>query len=218
MTAADLLDKLAALITAGAGFLAQARPTVGVLVRLVRRDVPAVSYENLALEIVLDIQDPEGKRAILERRQQIRFLTADRVVVRDLVWGEGKTLARYHVTGARRLAVQPDGSHHAVLLDPTHHLGPGQQARITSRRVIAGGFLTATEYLEAMTERPTERLLLQVRFPAARPPREAFLVTTPVEPTSHRIALRYGRGGRPALTWRCTRPVAGQTYSLRWSW
>src|SRR5215216_6478938 len=73
------------------------------------RPGPTVAYENLLLELVYDIQDRHGMRAILERRQHVRFLADDSDIVRELVWGDGEQMARYDVHGARRMLVRPPG-------------------------------------------------------------------------------------------------------------
>jgi hypothetical protein len=109
MMVADVLDNLVALTSTLAQLVGQGRALVAATARVFRGRTLSTSYESLRLDFVLDIQDAGGRRAILERYQQVRFLTAESGVVRDLVWGEGNPLLRYTASGARRLAVQLDG-------------------------------------------------------------------------------------------------------------
>jgi hypothetical protein len=217
MIPADLVDKLVALVSGLTNLAVHARRLLRTAAKLRSGQTPPTSYENVSLDIVLDIRDPKGQRAVLERRQRVRFLTSDSGAVRDLVWGEGNTLVHYTAVGARRLGVRPEGSKRAVLLALGRRPQRGEQASVRSRRVIAGGLTQPAEYWEAMVERPTQRLSLQVLFPPERPPREAHLVASAGQPT-HRIRVRYRSDGRPCLSWRLRQPVPDCTYSLCWTW
>jgi hypothetical protein len=179
---------------------------------------PRVVYETVSLTIALDIQDVQGKRAVLLRHQQVQFSVADVGVVRDLVWGDGNPLVRYSVRGGQRLAVQPEGSKRIVLIGLTPHPQRGARARVRSRRLVQDALTGDTEFLETMVERPTKRLALQVRFPRGRPPKEAYMVTSPPAGAVQRIPIQCAADGRASLTWRQSKPDAFRTYSLRWSW
>ncbi len=216
MTAAELLPRIVDLVGLAGKLLGELRlllATIGTL----RHQQPVVSYENLALRLVLDIQDPHGQRAILDRDQRVRFLTDESGVLRDLVWGEGSALARYSVRGARRLLVRPEGSKRAILLGLPYRPRRGEQARIRTRRVIAQALIGRSEYWEAMVERPTQRLSMKVIFPRTRAPHEAYLVASP-DSAGKRLPLRYGADGRPFLSVQLNRPVQDRTYSVQWSW
>ena len=211
-------DALAALLSAVAALVRELRLAGGAVLAWVRPHRPAVPYETLSLELVLDLADPEGKRAVLTRRQRIRSLTAGTLVVRETVWGEGEQLARYAVVGARRLTVLPEGSRRSVLLDPGGHTASGDCATITSRRTIRGGFGQPEEYCETVLERPTGRVDFTVIFPRGRPPRSARLVLAATEITVRTVPVRYRPDGRAVLRCRLRRPTVATTYSLRWSW
>ena len=178
----------------------------------------AVTYENLSLDLILDIRDARGRRAVLERRQRVRFLTRDPEIVRDLVWGEGKQLARYVPTGAKRLGVRREGPRQAVLLGLPRSQTKGDLASIRMRRLIECGFTESREYFETTFERPTRRVAMRVLFPRTRPPHEAYLVSSPPDARTKSIPIRYQADGRAFLSWRQSRPDTFRTYSLRWSW
>ena len=210
-------DALAVLLNAAAALLRELRLAGAVLGGALGRPRPARAYETLWLELVLDLDDPRGERAVLTRRQRIRF-HAGAVVVRELVWGEGEQLARYTAQGARRLAVRPEGSRRAVLLDPDRRPVRGAEVTITSRRTIRDGFRRADEYCEAFLERPTGRVELTVVFPPARPPKRAQLVLATTEAVLRAVPVHYRPDGRAMLRCRLRRPDPAATYSLRWSW
>lgn len=179
---------------------------------------PGVGYMNVRLDLELDIDDVRGHRAILYRRQRIRFLRADSEPVRDLVWGEGTPVARYTASGAQRLGIVPEGSKQAVLLRVPPVARQGTKATILSRRLIKDGLVGRSEYFEALVERPTSHLAMRILFPPERPPRDAVLVTSPRRADGRRVPVRYGADGRPTLSWRVRVPVPDTVYCLRWSW
>jgi hypothetical protein len=208
-------------IAAAVGSLAVLGRQLAALRALAREVLPrrsGAAYENLLLELIWEIQDRRGLRAVLDRRQRIRFLRDEAEVVRELAWGEGEQLARYRVRGARRMLVRPEGSRQAVLLGLHRRLGRGDQLTLSTRRFIRAAFRDSTEYCETMLERPTRRVTLTVIFPRGRPPYEAHVTATPEERRSHALPIRFGADGRAFLRWSRKDPSVGHTYSLRWSW
>ena len=211
-------EAVSGLVKALSGLVRQVRAVGGLLFGSRQPNTAAHSYETLWLDLVLDLQDVTGRRAVLTRRQRVRFLARDGAVVRELVWGEGEQLVRYTAHGAQRLRVRREGSKRAVLLDPDQRPALGDQLTITSRRTIRGGFRERTEYCEVVLERPTGRLDVTVIFPARRPPRQACLVPAATEQVLRTLHARYGPDGRAILRCRLRKPDVGTTYSLRWSW
>lgn len=209
---------LAQLLAAAADLLREARLAgVALLSRLSARQ-PAKPYETLWLELVLDLQDERGERAVLQRRQRIRFLVDGGALVRELVWGEGEQLVRYHARGAHRLGVRPEGSRRAVLLDPELRPAAGDRLTLTSRRTIQGGFRGTSEYCEVYLERPTGRVELTVLFPTNRPPKAAQLVQGASGAVVRRLVIRYQANGRALLRCRLHKPEPETIYGVRWSW
>jgi hypothetical protein len=217
MSALDLVTGVSTAAEATAHLMRQLRQ-LWAAVRDLRRRHPSAAYENLLLELVLDIQDRRGLRAVLERRQRVRFLADEAEVVRELVWGEGEQLSRYSVRGACRLLIRPEGSKRAVLLGLAHRPRKGEQALLRSRRVIRNGFRLPTEYCETVLERATQRVVITVIFPLGRPPNEARLVVTPQQRNERTVPIRFAADGRAFLRWSLAQPSLDRTYSLRWSW
>ena len=213
-----LVDAVAGLLTRTRALVRDVRQAASHLVKGRKPAAPLPPYETLWLDLVLDLQDPRGERAVLTRRQRVRFLSGDAGFLRDLLWGEGQPLARYTAQGARRIAVHLEGSKRAVLLEPEQRSAAGDRLTVSSRRTIRGGFRTPEEYFEAFLERPTGALRFTILFPPSRPPRGARLVLAVGERVLRAVPTRYGPGGRPLLRCRVRKPVTAVTYSLRWEW
>lgn len=180
-----------------------------------KRNVP---YENISLDITIDIRDAAGRTAVLSRRHVLRMLREEPVAIRDIVWGEGKPLAGYRVEGARRIDLKSEGSRRAVLLSLDRPGAMGERVVVRTRRFLESAFLDELEYFETSLERPTGRVSMKVLFPKTRPPREAHLVTAIPDRELRRIRTRYGHDRRPYLVWHERRPEQFRTYSLRWRW
>ena len=192
------------------------------LMRAVATAVPAVHptlpYETRALALRLEISDAQGDHAVLRRDQQIRVRTGDGLVLREVIWGEGRQLARYRVQGARRLGVRREGAQQALLLDPDQPASAGRTVTVRSRRTIRGGFRQQEEYCATLLERPTDQLAITVVFPAERPPRNAQLVGGLPQRVLRRVAVRYQADGRARLACRLHRPAVAIPYRLEWTW
>lgn len=177
-----------------------------------------LAYENLSLDVLVEIRDPRGTTAVLQRRQRVRFRDQEGAIIRDLVWGDGEALARYAVKGARRLDVLQEGSKRVVLLGLDRRPVKGARAVVSMRRLMRNAFLQSREYFETLVERPTRRLSMKIVFPPSRPPKDAELVTLPPGLPTRRVPVRYTADRRPFLAWSERDPDRYRIYSLRWSW
>lgn len=176
------------------------------------------SYENVSLSIELELCDTKGKRAVLRRKQRVRFLSEDAGVVRDVFWGEGRTLAGYTVEGAELLSVRHEGSKKVVLLGLPTSPGKGEAVTLNTERTILDGFRPIEGYLETVVERATKRLRLQVLFPRQRPPKEVRVEASPPMIAARPLAVRLARSGKTYATWAMEEPKRLVTYRIRWSW
>jgi hypothetical protein len=217
MSVLDAAPAVATVADALSALLAQVRAVLNALAPFRPVAAPTVDYENLRLDIVLDIADTRGRRAVLARRQLVRMLVPVTGVVRDLIWGNGNQVVRYSSRSASRLALRPEGPKQVLLLGLPHRPVKDERVLLQSRRTIHDALQEPSEYCEMLVERPTRRLGMKILFPRSRPPTAARLVTE--QGTSmQRVPVRYGADGRPFLQWGCMAPKQDWTYSLRWSW
>lgn len=185
---------------------------------LPRKNNTPLDYENDFIEEVLDLHGPRGARAILTKRQRLRFRDVESAIVRDGVWGNGEQFADYTVQGARRVGTKQEGMRTAVLLTIEPRPPDGEPREVRTSRLIRDAFAEQNSFFDLMVERPTGYLSLKILFPKSRPPKAAYLVETPSETTLRRIPVRYTAERRPYLAWRASQPVPLTTYSVRWAW
>ena len=188
------------------------------VLRLFGRGEPESSYENVSLSIELELCDTKGKRAVLRRRQRVRFLSEEAGVVRDVIWGEGKTLAGYSVDGAELLSVRHEGSKKVVLLGLPTRPGKGEGITLKTERTILDGFRPSEGYLETGVERATARLRLRVLFPPDRFPTRVRVESSPPLIATHSLAVRLTESGKSYATWGIEDPKRLVTYRIRWTW
>jgi hypothetical protein len=195
-------------------------PVVLFVLRLVTRlgGQTAASYETLSLGITLEIMDARGRRAHLKREQEVRFLAEEAGVVRDLVWGDGDRLGRYRADGADMVDVRQEGLKQVVWLGLPNRPAKGERAMVRSTRTILNGFRRPSEYYEVEVERPTKLLGLTVSFPAARPPKEGYIVASPPVFATKPIRVRYDLGPRPYIQWKTANPRPFTKFRLNWTW
>ena len=218
MTLSEATSQLTTAANAVTNGATQIRLLFGAIARLRLPSPPRTDYENLRLDLMLDLDDATGAHAVLGRRQRIQFHIPDTGVVRDLVWGEGNQLAHYTANGAKRIFERSEGSRRAVMLGLAHRPARGECATIATRRVIKQGFLSNVEYWEAVVERPTKQLSLTVLFPQHRSPLSVRLMSAVTPDRPRNLLVRWTANGRPFVCWRCRRPVEGCVYRLWWSW
>jgi hypothetical protein len=176
------------------------------------------SYENISLSLHLRIIDAAGACAELERRQVVRFTTAETGVIRDLVWGDGDAVRAYTASGARLLGMRREGSKSALLLALPASPAAGQRAEVRCKRLIHGALTRRCEYLEVQVERPTKRLALKVSFPKHRPPTRIWMAVHPPESVPASVPVRFNASGRASAQWRRAKVRVSSTYRLSWSW
>lgn len=179
---------------------------------------PSVSYRNIALSLELDICDPEGQLAILRRTQTVEFRTSDAGVVRELLWGEGRRDPEGRAVGAQSMNVGREGGREVHLLSTNPPPAKGERRRIATERVVHGALLSADEYLEALTERPTSLLKLRVLFPEGRFAVDARAEMSPARSKLRPVRPRINKDGRASLSWTIRNPQELATYRLAWHW
>ena len=127
-------------------YLAQQNPLdviklVGVLRQLWDRARYRGMYAILDYDSALDILDREGEKAIITRRQVIRFLQDNVVAIHDHAWGDGELFAEYKCQPGVPVDIYEDGSKHNVLISLRETKNRGDVIELWIERGIRRGFL-----------------------------------------------------------------------------
>ena len=181
---------------------------------------PRGIYEVLSHSTTLELVDPRGEEARVERRQTVRFLQDYVSAFTDYAWGEGEIFAEYRCSPGFPVDFYRDGSRHAVLISLRETKHRGDTLTFEIGRKIRGGFVAADECWETEVYHRSEELSVTILFPRERRCQRA---TVTQRSTSKTVALgpeqfRFLEDGRQQLTWEIRNPRLHDRYSLRWRW
>ena len=181
---------------------------------------PRGIYEVLSHATTLELVDPRGEEALVERRQTVSFLQDHVTAFTDYAWGEGEVFAEYSCSPGFPVDFYRDGTRHAVLISLRETKQRGDTLTFEIRRTIRGGFAAADEGWETEVYHRTEELSVTILFPRERRCQRA---TVTQRSTSKTVVLgpeqfRFLGDGRQQLTWEIHNPRLHDRYSLRWHW
>jgi len=177
-------------------------------------------YEVLDYDAALEIADPRGEKAILIRREVIRFLQDNVVAIHDHAWGDGELFAEYNCQPGVPVDFYKDGSKYNVLISLRETKNRGDVIELWIERVIERALPKEHEWFETEIDHWMRSLKLAVIFPKERPCRRATLSRrstgkTTLLPSKHFALLP---DGRQKLTWGTSRPKLHDRYTIKWVW
>lgn len=196
----------------------------GVLWRLGKRILTSKThegmYEVLDFDARLELQDTKGQRAVLFKRERVRFLQDYIIAYQDKAWGDGQIFADYKCSPGVAVDRYRDGHRFRILISlrETKHRGDIEEFNI--ERTIRDGFTKPVEEFQIDLDHTTRKLSLSVIFPRERFPKQVTLIeqntthTTPLGP-EHKLTLP---DGRQQVTWSTDKPRLFEAYILHWEW
>jgi len=177
-------------------------------------------YEVLDYEFTLELLDKKGERAVVRKRERVRYLQNSIMAYQDQAWGDGKILINYRCTPGVPVDQYRPGQKTYILISLREVKNRGDEDEFSIEWEAQNGFTRSTELWAAEVSHRTRRLKVEVIFPQSRPPVRTALVET----TAQRVtalgqnALRQLADGRYTLAWETNRPRLYETYALRWDW
>ena len=177
-------------------------------------------YEILDYDATLEIVDPKGGKAILTRREVVRFLQNNVVAIHDHAWGDGELFARYNCQPGVPVDFYEDGSKYNILISLRETKNRGDVVEFWIEREVKGGLLDENEWFETEIDHWMKHLKLSVIFPKERPCRRATLSRRSTEKTTLLSQEHFALlpDGRQKLTWETSRPKLHDRYAIKWVW
>lgn len=178
------------------------------------------TYEILDYDSTLQLVDPKGEKAILTRRQAVRFLQDDVVAVHDYAWGDGRLFARYRCQPGVPVDFYEDGARHHVLISLRETKHRGETLELWIERVIKGGFVGKEGWLETEIDHWVRHLRISIVFPKKRPCRRATLSQRSTGKTTLLSQKHFALlpDGRQKLTWETHHPKFQDRHTIKWVW
>ena len=177
-------------------------------------------YEILDYDATLEIQDSKGKKAVLTRREVIRFLQDNVVAVHDHTWGDGQLFAKYQCQPGVPVDFYEDGSKHNVLISLRETKDRGDIVELWIERVVRDALLKKQEWFETEIDHLMRTLKLSIIFPRKRPCRRATLSQRSIGKTTLLAQNHFALlpDGKQKLTWGAKHPKLHDRYTIKWTW
>lgn len=177
-------------------------------------------YEVLEHDVVLELKDSKGKRALVRKLQKVRYRQNNIIAYQDQAWGDGRILVNYRCTPGFEADRYESGHKTQILISLREVKEKGEEDEFNIEWEHLNGFLKSVEEWGSEISHRTKALKLQVIFPKQRPPQQVFIVehlrrrTTPLSQEN----IRKLPGGKWAATWEVTKPRLHEQYGFKWEW
>lgn len=178
------------------------------------------AYEVLEYVIKLKLVDPEGKKALVQKRERVRYLQNNIIVFQDQAWGDGKILQNYRCTPGVPVDKYRLGYKTHILISLRGVKNRGDIDEFNIQWGIFRGFLSPTGFWATDINQKTDSVKVEVDFPKNRPPMKISVL----EKNRQRVnviskdSLTHLPDGRWQLIWEQSKPRQYEQYILRWEW
>jgi len=181
---------------------------------------PEGLYEVLDYESRLELLDIRGRKAVLYKRERVRFLQNDSIAYQDKAWGVGQIFADYKCSPGVAVDRYREGHRWQVLIALRASKKRGDIEEFHIQRTIRNGFRQSAEDFQTDVDHQTHRLTLRIVFPRKRLPKQVSILQqnaarTQVLGSEQRQTLP---DGRQQYTWRVVKPRRYEAYILQWVW
>src|SRR5260221_8212445 len=133
-------------------------------------------YEVLDLDCRLELKDTKGHKAVLYKREKVRFLQDNIIAYQDKAWGDGEIFADYKCSPGIAVDQYREGYRYRILISLRSTKRRGDTEEFHIERSIRNGFTRNTEGFQIDIDHPTRKFSLSIVFPQKRFPNEVTLV------------------------------------------
>jgi hypothetical protein len=177
-------------------------------------------YEVLEHEVTLELADPKGKRAIIRKRQKVRYLQNNIIAYQDQAWGDGRILVDYRCSPGIEADLYESGRKTNILISLREVKERGDIDEFNIQWEQQNGYLRPVEEWSSEISHRTKWLKLQIVFPTTRPPQKVLAgeyLTRRTKPLSQED-IRKLPDGRWIAVWETSKPRLHEQYALKWEW
>ena len=124
----------------------------------------------------IDVKDFDGKKAIVKKRQKVRYLQNNIISYQDQAWGDGKIFVNYRCSPGAKVDQYRVGHKDVILISLRSRKSKGDTDEFHIEWVHQNGFKMPVEQWGTEINHRTKRLKIQIIFPKNRPPQQLYLV------------------------------------------
>lgn len=177
-------------------------------------------YEVLDYKCTLELLDSEGKNAIVQKREKVRYLQDNIIAYQDQAWGDGEILLDYHCSPGVLADQYQVGAKTYILISLRNVRNKGDIDEFNIDWKIQNGFPKHARFLATSINHKINKTTLQIIFPKDKPPLKASVFES-------NLQRRYDLGkdayktlpdGRHTVVWKNSKPRLYENYLLNWEW
>jgi len=211
-----LRNTLAGAIILAATILAG---TAIALYAFIIRDRFGGLYEFDSEDHLWDIQDAEGRKAVVKKSRRIRFLQDEVFAIRDYAWGDGNVLAAFSCDPGHVADTYSSDGRHSIVITLRETKRRGDEEDFHTARTVENTFTGESEWVQAEILHNTKRVSITVLFPKDRPPTRAWIGRRSKGDRGRKaISIEYDSDGRGRISQLVRRPKRHELYTVGWTW
>lgn len=181
---------------------------------------PKGMYEVLEYEATLELKDIKGKKALVSKRERVRYLQDNVIAFQDQAWGDGKILQNYRCSPGVAIDMYRSGYKTIILISRREVKMRGDIDEFRIDWGIRQGFLKPTGFWAAEINHTTGNIKMRVIFPRTRPPVKAAVLEKNRQQTTSLGESNFLNlpGGKREIVWENSKPQLFEQYILSWEW
>ncbi len=177
-------------------------------------------YEVLEYQTTLELLNKQGRKAIIHKRQKVRYLQNNILAYQDQAWGDGKILQGYRCSPGTPVDQYRLGYKTYVLISLREVKEKGDVDDFNIKWKMVDGFLKKDGFWGTAINHKTRKIKVQIIFPKDRPPIRASIFETNLRRTRllGEDARRKTPDGHWMISWEKNNPRLYENYLLKWEW
>jgi len=192
----------------------------GIGRRILRGFASEGIYEVLDYECTLELKDRDGRKAIIHKREKVRYLQDAITAYEDQAWGDGKILLDYHCSPGIPVDQYRLGHKTYKLISLRQFKNKDDIDEFNIEWKMRNGFLKPMGFWGTSINHRTSKVTIKVVFPKNRPPLDVSITESNIQRT-HCLGkdnLQVLADGSSVIIWENTNPRLYEDYLLKWSW
>lgn len=176
-------------------------------------------YEVLDYECTVELENKEGTRAKVFKREKVKYLQDHIAAFQDQAWGNGKFLLNYKCSPGIPVDQYQLGHNTYKLISLREVRNKGDIDEFNIEWQMKNSFLKPTGFWGTAINQRTQKITIKVVFPIDRPPLRVSLFEKNIQRTAHLSGLQKKLpDGRQIIIWEKDDPRLYEDYILSWEW
>jgi len=177
-------------------------------------------YEVLEYECKVELKDKNGKLAVVQKREKLRYFQDYITSYLDQAWGDGKILLEYRCSPGTSVDEFRLGHKTYKLISLREFRNRGDVDEFNIEWKMRNGFLKNTGFWGTAINHRTKKVTIKVIFPKDRPPLQASIIESNLQRRQilGKDSQQVFPNGKTMILWEMENPRLYENYVLRWEW